>query len=113
MMDRDGLAAGKGYGDAQFLPPPRAEHRKDDFVGADTSGVCIDRVPHFELRHIFGSGSGQCHPSEPWWFLRNGRIAGLMNGQPLQVRSSKRATESNAGIGHPEDEGWLRGIASG
>lgn len=37
MMDGDCLAAGKGYGDMQFLSPPRAEHRKDDSVGSDTS----------------------------------------------------------------------------
>ncbi|KXF57122.1 hypothetical protein AXA44_31400 [Rhodococcus sp. SC4] len=109
MMDLDCLAAGKGYGDVQFLSRARAEHRKDDsVVGSDTSGVCIDRRPHFELRHAFGSNSGQRHPSELWWFPPDGRIAGLMDVQPLQVRSPKRATESNAGIGYPEDDGCLR-----
>ncbi|MFZ2178096.1 MAG: hypothetical protein WAW17_29535 [Rhodococcus sp. (in: high G+C Gram-positive bacteria)] len=41
LPDGDCLAAGKGYGDVQFLSPPRAEHRKDDSVGSDTSGVCM------------------------------------------------------------------------
>ena len=105
MMDGDDLAADKGDSDMQFLSPPRAKHRKDDSVGAGTSGVCVDRRPHVEPRHVFGSDSGQCRPTELRWFLPDGRITGLMDGQPLQVRRSKRATESNTGIGYLEDEG--------
>ena len=53
--------------------PPCAKHRKDDSVGADTSGVCVDRRPHVEPRHAFGSDAGQGRPTELRWFLPEGR----------------------------------------
>jgi hypothetical protein len=108
LMDGDCLAAGKGYGDVQFFSPPRAEHRKDDSVGSDTSR-CLYRATtslrtETRLRQRF-----RPVPSIRTLVVPSRRTdRGLMDVQPRQVRRSKRATESNAGIGYPEDERCLR-----